>query len=253
LNRKTTTITFLLFTAPIVLADTVRLKTGDTLDGVIIQEDAEQIVLAFHYGSWTVARSDIESIAKKSKADRPTGPPTGIPSRIPNWYDVLNRLAGQSWASKLQQIPATVIDKGVLRHVPYLSYRCGKNRSYELNIYGDPDDPACVEIGVYGDFLHNDSAKKKCVKFIAKLMSDTDAELVDTANLDKDLIERNGLTVETTPETAEDAYGGWWISVYDEGALGKARATEKELSEITVAKSPCANARHPKSLWYNML
>lgn len=63
----------------------------------------------------------------------------------------------------LVQIPATVIDKGVLRNVPYKSYRAG---DYEVNVYGDPDQPARVEIGVYRSLLTSQDAKHNCVDFL---------------------------------------------------------------------------------------
>jgi hypothetical protein len=50
----------------------------------------------------------------------------------------------------------------------------------------------------------------------------------------QDKQEREGLTFEVTPETAEDSYGGWWVSVYDVKELDAARATEEELKQITV-------------------
>src|SRR4030095_5272980 len=48
--------------------------------------------------------------------------------------------------------------------------------------------------------------------------------------------EREGLTFEVTPETAEDAYGGWWISVYSPKLLDEARATEEELRKLSVTE-----------------
>src|SRR5262249_52131303 len=47
---------------------------------------------------------------------------------------------------------------------------------------------------------------------------------------------RGRLTFEITPETAPDAYGGWWVSIYDEALLDQSRATEKELKAITVLR-----------------
>ena len=44
------------------------------------------------------------------------------------------------------------------------------------------------------------------------------------------------MTFEITPSTAEDAYGGWWISVYGEAGLDKVRASDKELKAITVSR-----------------
>jgi hypothetical protein len=136
----------------------------------------------------------------------------------------------------LRQIPATVIDTGVMRHVPYQSYRCGED--YELNVYGDPDDPAGIEIGIYRALLGSDAAKRNCVQFVAGLMRDAaDATAVRSVDLAKGSVTRDGLTIEVTPSTAEDAYGGWWVSVYEERKLDAVRATPKELDAITVAKA----------------
>ena len=58
--------------------------------------------------------------------------------------------------------------------------------------------------------------------------------MVQLIDLDKGIHRANGLTLEVTPPTAEDAYGAWWISVYDEKALAEQRAKDSELSKITV-------------------
>ena len=55
--------------------------------------------------------------------------------------------------------------------------------------------------------------------------------------LDADKKVRDGLTFEITPPTAEDAYGGWWVSVYDEKALDRSRASEDEMARITTTRT----------------
>ena len=60
-----------------------------------------------------------------------------------------------------------------------------------------------------------------------------DQEVLKALNRAQDKKEREGLTFEVTPETAEDSYGGWWVSIYDVKALDAARATEEELKRIT--------------------
>jgi hypothetical protein len=130
-----------------------------------------------------------------------------------------------------------VIDKGVMRSVPYTSYRCGSGGDYEVNVYGDPDAPAGVEIGIYGALTKDSSAKQHCVEFISSVLPDkTDVALLKAARLDEDKIERGGMTIEITPPTAEDAYGGWWVSVYYEQRLDQARASDSELKAITIAR-----------------
>lgn len=222
-------------------ADVVHLKTGGAHRGTVIQESDELVTLALQYGTVKIKRADIESIER-------TGPEEAQPDedgvvavkedmRLPRWSRLIGSLAKSPWATGLTQIPATVIDKGVMRSVPYTSYRCGSGGNYEVNVYGDPDAPAGVEIGVYGALTRDATAKQRCIEFIASVLPDaTDAAILKAARPEEDKIERGGMTIEITPPTAEDAYGGWWVSVYYEQRLDQARASEKELKAITVAQ-----------------
>ncbi len=142
--------------------------------------------------------------------------------------------AAKAWARDLRQIPSTVIDKGVLRNVPYTSYRAGE---YELNVYGDPSAPAGFEIGIHKELLKSAAAKKNCFDLVAGLLADAaDRALLATLKQDADKKIRAGITFEVTPPTAEDAYGGWWVSVYSEPALDRSRASATELEKITVTR-----------------
>lgn len=150
---------------------------------------------------------------------------------MPDRAKCRSAVAAKTWAKDLKQIPSTVIDKGVLRNVPYTSFRSG---DYELNVYGDPAAPACFEIGVHNTLLKSDAAKKNCLDVMTALLADAeDRKLLKSLKLDVDKKTRAGWTFEITPPTAEDAYGGWWISIYDEAILEKSRASEAELAKIT--------------------
>lgn len=166
---------------------------------------------------------------------------------LPNRTRARSVLAARPWAKGLKQIPSTVIDKGILRHVPYTSYRAGE---YELNIYGDPTAPACIEIGIYGKLLESASAKKNCFDLMTALFTDPeDRKILASLNQVGDKKTHGVLTFEITPPTAEDAYGGWWISVYNETHLDASRATPKELEQITMTRPQVqrADANKPES------
>lgn len=213
-------------------ADTVTLKTGRKLEGIVLQETPNAVSLKLEYGTITVPRAQVASVLRASVA-APAGQARRV--RVPAWGEIVTTLSAKPWASGLRQIPATVVDKGVLRHVPYQSFYCGDG--YELNIYGDPDDPACFEIGKQKG-APADAAKRECLGFVAALLGDPrDAAILKAMDLNKEIVARNGLTMEVTPPDGEDAYGGWWVSVYDEAKLDRARAPEKELAEITVARA----------------
>jgi hypothetical protein len=70
---------------------------------------------------------------------------------LPSLQRSLAALADSGFKETAHQIPATVIDVGRLSYVPYSSFQIGDDR--ELNVYGDPDAPACVEIGLYRTML----------------------------------------------------------------------------------------------------
>jgi len=153
-------------------------------------------------------------------------------TNFPSSVEIFTQLSNESWAKGLQPIPATVIDKGILRNVPYNSYKSG---DYEVNVYGDLQNPAGVEIGIYRGLLDNDFAKQHCFEFMLSILPNQKSrEILKTLDRRKDSATSDGLTLEFTPPTDADAYGGWWISAYFSNRLDAARASEKDLAEITV-------------------
>src|SRR5262249_15343860 len=82
-----------------------------------------------------------------------------------------------------------------------------------------------------------------CVSYITGLLGEApDREVIQGLSRTKDLKVRNGVSFEITPPTDEDAYQGWWISVFSEQKLNASRASDKELNEISVAKTDAAKA-----------
>lgn len=224
----------LLLLASVASADTIRLKNGGTLDGVLLKEADGSIVVRVKYATVTISRDDVESIEKKPVE----AVPAAAPARLARWEKCLETIASRPWAGELRQIPATVIDKGVLKNVPYMSHKAG---DVEFNLYGDPDDPAGLEIGLYREALKVDASRKECLAVLSALLGNPkDAEALASMQLAPGKKERDGLVFEITPETAEDSYGGWWITVYDPKLLDEARASEEELKKITVTEEELA-------------
>ena len=130
-----------------------------------------------------------------------------------------------------------MIDKGVLKNVPYISFRCGDD--YECNVYGDPDHPACVEIGVYRNLLNDPVAKTNCVSFMAELLTNSsDKNAVTLLDENYKMIKHPEVTFELTLPKDDDSYGGWWISVYSQSLLDAARASDSEMKNISVPNIP---------------
>lgn len=165
-----------------------------------------------------------------SKLNKPAPPAPA--ARLPAASSALEGLRSRDFGKDLQEIPATVVDKGPLRHVPYLSYRDG---AVEFNVYGDPDAPACIEIGLFGAA---DAARRAaCRDALASMLADPeDRSALQAMDLAKSKQTRGRLTFEITPETAPDAYGGWWASVYDARALDGSRASEAELGSVVAPR-----------------
>lgn len=205
------------FCSSLLGADKLFMKSGRVYEGRIIGESETEIKILTNgvtigFGPELIERIEREKIE-------------AAPNTLPDADKMLaaaQSVAPEEWV----QIPATVIDDGILRNVPYRSYRSG---ALELNIYGDPAAPAGVEIGIYGT---NTSMpfKRRLVAFVSEV---TGAEFPESFNLDQDKKRLGLLDYEVTPPTSPDAYGGWWISAYDMRLLEVARVADNEIHEIT--------------------
>jgi hypothetical protein len=181
--------------------------------------------------------SALQSTPAPAPAARPVQPTTE--GRLANTGLIIDTFATRHWAKDLEQMPSSVIENGVFRFVPYLSYRADR---FELNIYGDPQHPAGVEIGVYAG---KEATKEEIRTLLAGLLQrPEDRELIRQLSLDEDELERAGLTFKVTPPTADDAYGGWWLSIYDVKAIDRARASDEDMRVITVTE-PTGNPQAP--------
>jgi hypothetical protein len=152
--------------------------------------------------------------------------------QLPSLEKALAGLTASGFREEVNQIPATVIDTGILKYVPYLSYRAGDDR--ELNVYGDPSAPACVEIGLYRKLLNSDGEKRQCINYLRAIFPDGD---FFGMSLTGGKVLRGGIVIEVTPPDAPDAYGGWWVSVYSLPLIRAATGTSTSLSAVTVSRA----------------
>jgi hypothetical protein len=227
-----------LLALPVAFADTLVFPTGPSISGTILQTNGEDVLLWTGYSAYSFSRANIKAI----KFERAETAEVNSTNRLPDTKDLVLLLSKQPWGSNLRQIPATVIDKGILRNVPYVSFRCGDD--YEINVYGDLDRPAGIEVGVYRKLLDDTTAKRNCVRLVAALLGQAgDKEIVQRLAPEKDIKTREGMTFEITPPSAEDAYMGWWVSVYSEQQLNLARASAEELKQITIPKAEASQSQ----------
>jgi len=211
--------------------DMIVLKDGTTLRGVIVQNTAKAVAIQKKYSIHTFPKSEIVRIHDEAdigldftKANRP--------GDLPAWRVMVNDLRHNDAIKSLEQIPATTIDNGVFRNVPYLSFRI--NELIEMNVYGDPDDPAGVEFGIYGRHQSNDKARRVLRSFLAGFLFSRD-EIGAIYRIPfsggKECL--GDFCIEITPANAPDAYGAWWISLFNPRKLDADRLGDAEYAKLT--------------------
>jgi hypothetical protein len=226
---------FCIFGLTLGFADTIVMSNNRMITGTAIQTNGDDVLILTRYAAFNFSTTSIKEIKPESAGSADSSDT----NRLPNFQKAILFLSRESWATNLTPIPATVIDKGILRNVPYTSFNCGGD--YEVNIYGDLENPAGIEIGVYHKLVNDRSAKDNCVTFISNLLGQSaDKEIIRGLDLNKDLKTRDELTFEITPINADDAYNGWWISVYSEKQLNLTRASDSDMELISMTQADAA-------------
>jgi hypothetical protein len=142
--------------------------------------------------------------------------------------NVVKAARAQPWGADLKQIPATVIEVGELASVPYLSFA---GADVELNVYGDPEKPAGIEVGTKSDSPETRAAVKA---FIASLLNDADKKPLDTMPEGQE-VTTDGMTLEITPPTATDGFGAWWVTASHPAGIQNAKASVGEMNEMAIS------------------
>ena len=224
-------IVFALILQPSLKADVVVLQNGVVITGNILQQDGNGLLLQTESGTYRYSSASIKEV----KREAVTAPHVSSNGRvIPDWAQIVSLLANSGFAPAIQQVPATVISYGTFKNIPYISFRCDYG-DYEINVFGDLNQPAAVQIGAM-NYLHQTAAEKtNCVNFICSVLANAaDRKMVRALDWNlKDVKSNGSLTFETLLPGEMGSYGGWWVSVYDTNALASAQASDAELLAIT--------------------
>ena len=231
-------VTFSFGLLPLLKADVVVLQTGAVITGKVLQQDGEGVLLQMEYGTYRYPLAMIRDVKQETAAV-----PSAIRSgqSIPDWAQLVTLLANNNWAQGLRQVPAAMIEKGNFKNVPYVSFRSASGL-YEMNIYGDLNHPAAVQIGAM-NYLHQTAGEKSnCVAFISSVLGNAaDQKIIRALNFEQKDVQKNGdLTFETILPGEWGSYGGWWISVYNANELAGAQASSAELLTLTQARVAAA-------------
>jgi hypothetical protein len=212
--------------------DQVMLKNGTRVSGTILAQSKDRVIMRVGEGNAVYSKKAIWRIYEDI-TDRP--PETQVLTRdqLPPWWVPLSDLYHEDWVNGLKAIEAGPVEEEPLRFVPYLSFRA--NQIYEMNIYGNPTDPAGLEIGYYGNmWFHSRDAQKRCRQFLASyLTSLKQLQAVYRLNAGGGREEVSGMTIEITP----NAYGGWWIAVWNPAKLAAARCKDEATWRAACSKN----------------
>lgn len=211
--------------------DTIVLKDGSTYRGVIVANTNREVSLQNKYSIQTFPKSEIVRIRNEADIGLEFTK-ANTPGDLPAWRVMTNDLRNNDAIKSLEQIPATTIDNGYLKNIPYLSFRI--NELVEMNIYGDPDDPAAVEFGAYGRFSSHDKTRRTLRSFLAGfLASRREVAAIYSIPFSGGQECAGEICFKITPANAPDAYGGWWISLYNPKKLEAARLDDAEYAKLT--------------------
>lgn len=216
-----------------LMPDTVVLLDKTELHGLIVKNNAEEVVLQEHRGEQVIPKSHIRRINDQGGiqvffADMINS------HKLPPWQMIVQDLRTDDNIRSFEQIPPTTIENGYLKNVPYFSFRI--NQHVEMNVYGDPEDPVCLEFGIYERNKEKITRFKKLIREYLAGTLESRAEIAALYALKEtsDENQAGNLRFRITPPTSPDAYGGWWFSIYDPKRLEKARVSEKEYARVTL-------------------
>jgi hypothetical protein len=211
--------------------DSLLLKSGRLVEGVIINNTADAVWIQKRYGISKFPKSEITRIRDAADVGMEFTA-THTKGDLPAWRVMVNDIRNNDQIKSLEQIPATAIDNGLYKNVPYLSFRL--NELMEMNIYGDPDDPAAIEFGAYGRLARNDKMRQTLRAFLAGFLA-TKEEIAAIYSVPFSGGEKcvDTICFKVIPVHAPDSYGGWWISIYNPGKLTTSRMDDEKYTKLT--------------------
>lgn len=210
--------------------DSLVLKNGQTVRGLILKNTRDTVVLQEKYDEKTYEKSDIVRIRDEANVGVEYTDINRL-GDFPSWRVIANDLRSNDAVKSFVEVPATIIDNGEFKNIPYKSFRI--NGDVELNIYGDPEDPSAIELGIYGSKSSNDKLRKTLRAYLAGFLT-TRGEVGALYALDfKGGLKTVGdVTLEIIPKDAPDSYGAWWITLYNKTDLARIRLDDAEYAKL---------------------
>lgn len=213
------------------LPDTIEMKDGRSLRGLILKNTASNVLLQTEHEEINIPKNDIRRIRDEMDGEMVFAELTGK-GKLPVWRSMVMDMREHDSIYSFQQIPATAVEVGIFKNIPYLSFRV--NEQSEFNIYGHPDNPVALEFGMYGKRKNSMKYRQIVREFLAgHLHSREEIGALYSISLKGGKKQVGNLVFEITPPKQADSYGGWWISIYDQSRIEGARVSDKKYAAVT--------------------
>ena len=211
--------------------DQVRLNDGTELRGLILQNTRDAVVLETQNGEARIPKEYIRRIDDAPNGEAIFADIVGK-NELPSWRSIVHDMRTHDSVRFFEQIPPTTIDNGLLRNIPYLSFRA--NKKWELNVYGKPERPVALEFGVYGAAGPDDATRRTFREFIAgHLHSQEQIAALYSLGPERREVRAGKLGFRLILPDDPDGYGGTWIVVYLPDSINGARLSDKAYAAIT--------------------
>ena len=207
------------------------MNDGTELRGLIVQNTRDMVVIETEHGEARLPKEYIRRIDDAPNGEAIFADIVGK-DELPSWRSIVHDLRIHDSVRVFEQIPPTAIDKGLLRNIPYLSFRA--NDRWELNVYGNPDRPVAIEFGIYGASGPDYETRRTFREFIAGHLHSKEQIAAFYSLGPKKRDARAGkLAFRLIRPNDPDGYGGTWFVVYRPDAIAGARLSNKAYAAIT--------------------
>ncbi len=216
--------------APNMAPDTIFLKNGTEVKGIIVENTSDSVTIQQAYSEVTVSKEDIVRIRDEAD-DSAYFASMQRRGSLPPWRLIVNDLRLHDKIKSFEQVPATVIAGGEFKNVPYQSFRI--NGDIEMNIYGDPDDPAAVEVGVYGRRKNDRRLHQMLRQYLAGYLTSRD-ELRALYSIPPTggSADAGDMRLSVTLPDDPDSYGAWWVGVSNPKQLDQIRMSDEDYAKL---------------------
>lgn len=212
--------------------DEIIMKDGTHYKGLIVKNDAIEVVLQQEQGEHVIPKAAIARIDDVSKSAL-FFTDLVAPDKAPPWRMMVQDMRCNDAVKSFIQIPAARISEGYLKNVPYLSFHI--NKDAEMNIYGDPKNPACVEFGTFSKGERLQKFQEVTREFFAGYLSSrAEIKTLYSLNFKGDEQSIGKFVFKIMPPKAPGSEGAWWISIYDPISLEKARLSDADYKKLTL-------------------